>query len=90
VDDAIRIEGLSVLLDDDIQPPYLELGLGCGGQTFQAAILAAEEDWAVIVRDENGRPCVGDGELYATQAGAILAALLTALETSRNPALQIS
>lgn len=87
MNDTVQVDGLEVLLDDDDLPPYLSLRMRCNDREFQSVILAVEQEWALNIRDERGVSCVGDGELYGTQASAILAAMLTVLETSRNPAL---
>ena len=84
MDDAIEIQGLTPFLDDEEDPLVLDLTLACHGRIYRAAILPAEEEWAVNMREAGGRPCPANGELYATQADAILAAMLTALELSRH------
>lgn len=82
--DALEIVGLSDILDEDEELPYLDLGIRCADRTFRLAILAAEGQWTVNLRDERGRSCPGSGEFYDTQSDAILAALLIALDLSRR------
>ena len=77
--DAVTVTGLSVLLDEDSAPPYLELRIECHGRAFDAAILMAEEEWALNLRDVTGKPVLSEPELYPTQSAAILAALIAVL-----------
>lgn len=77
--DEVTISGIDVLLDEEADPPYLELRLRAGTRSFVAAILATEDLWALNIRDEQNHALPSDGELYATQSDAILAAMLTAL-----------
>jgi len=86
-EDMVEVLGLSVILDDDVQPPYLDLTLRSGGKTFRAGIMAAETEWALSVREDGGAHLPSDGELYATQEGAILAAMLIALQVGRGDTL---
>lgn len=82
-DDTLEISGLSAILDEDEDLPYLELTLRASRGSFRAAILQAEGSWTVNVRDENGRSCPGSGELYDTQGEAIYGAMLLALAIIR-------
>jgi hypothetical protein len=82
MDDTIEISGLNVLLEEDADPPYLDLTLRCNRQEYRAVILAAEEEWAVNVRSQDGALHSEDGELFPSQAAAILAAMLIALDHS--------
>lgn len=82
--DAVEVAGLEEVLDEDEELAYLELRLRCRDRTFRAAILRGEEEWTLNLRDERGRSLPGSGELYATQADTIVAALLLALEVSRQ------
>lgn len=82
--DAIEVEGLAVLLDDEIEPAVLDLALNCGGNTYRATILLAGDEWMMNVRDGAGRSHTSGDEAFPTQSGAILAALLSALELSRT------
>jgi hypothetical protein len=82
VDDEIEIAGLGELLDADAAP-VLDLRLRCAGRSFRAFVMVAEEQWTVSVRDDLNRTCPGSGELYATQADAVMASLLMALEATR-------
>jgi hypothetical protein len=82
MNDTVEIEGLTPLLDDDEEPPYLELVLRCNEQTYRTAILPADGEWTLRIEDGFGKTCPGSGEFYPTQADAILAAMLTALELS--------
>jgi hypothetical protein len=84
MDDAIEIGGLSQVLDEDEDLPYLELIMSSRGRSFKAAILAGADEWTVNVRDERGKSVPGSGELYDSQAAAVLAAALIALETARS------
>lgn len=81
--DAVTLTGLSVLLDEDAPPPYLELGLEYGGKSYRAAVLAVEEEWALHLRDVTGKTLLSEPELYPTQGAAVLAALVAVL--SRSP-----
>jgi hypothetical protein len=78
----VTINGLEALLDEDADPPYLELRLHAGTRDFAASILAVENNWALTMREDQGHPMPDGGDLYSTQADAILAALLTALHES--------
>ena len=84
MEDAIEVAGLVPLLDDDEVLPYLDLHLRSAGRSFQAAVLIADEEWTVNVRDERGRSCPGSGDLYATQTDAILAAMMIVLDITRR------
>jgi hypothetical protein len=84
MDDTVEITGLSELLDDDEELPYLDIGIRCAGRVFRAAVLTAEGEWTVNVRDERGRSCPGSGDLYATQSEAIIAGALIALDLARQ------
>jgi hypothetical protein len=83
-EDAVEVSGLGVLLDDDPEPPVLELGIRARQSTFRCTVLAVEEEWALNVRDERGVNLAADVELWATQAGAILGAMLVALDSARS------
>ena len=80
--DTVEIEGLTPLLDDDEEPPYLELTLRCNEQSYRTTILPADGEWTMRIEDGLGKSCPGSGEFYPTQADAILAAMLTALALS--------
>ncbi|HLJ69085.1 MAG TPA: hypothetical protein VKX16_17160 [Chloroflexota bacterium] len=84
MDDSITVDGLAALLDDQSEPPYLELTLRCNGQEYRVAILAAGGEWAVRVADSWGKSCTDPEDLYATQADALLVALLIAIDDSRK------
>jgi hypothetical protein len=84
MDDAIEVTGLAPLLDDDETLPYLDLQLRAAGRCFQVAVLVADEEWTVNVRDERGKSCPGSGDLYPTQADAFLAAMLIVLDITRR------
>jgi hypothetical protein len=84
MNETVEIEGLTPILDDDEEPPYLELVLRCNEHAYRAAILPADGEWTLRIEDALGKTCPGSGEFYATQADAILAALLTALELSSH------
>jgi hypothetical protein len=84
IGETVEISGLVPLIEDEEELPYLDLTLRCLGRTFRAAILVSEECWTVNVRDERGRSCPGSGDLYDTQAEAILAASLMVISLSRN------
>ncbi len=76
----MEVVGLRALLEAEEDPPYLDLTLRLQGRQFRAAILAADGEWTVNLRDERGKSCPGSGELYDAQADAILAAMLIALD----------
>lgn len=82
--DTVEITGLSAVLDEDAELPYLDLDLKCGDQAFRVAILAADGEWTVNVRDGRGKSVPGSGELYAAQSDAIVAALLICLQAGRT------
>jgi hypothetical protein len=83
--DLVQISGLATILDEgEGAPPYLELTLRCNGHEYNAAILAAESDWVVRVRDGSARSLTEDVDLYASQGDALLVALLIALDDSRS------
>lgn len=84
LDDTVTIAGLAEILDDEEELPYLDLTVRCLGRTYRAAVLASDGEWTVNLRDERGRSCPGSGELYETQADAILAAQLMALDLARR------
>src|SRR5947209_19933162 len=84
LDDAVTITGLAEILDDEEELPYLDLTVRCLGRSYRAAVLAGEGEWTVNLRDERDRSCPGSGELYETQADAIVAALLMALDLARR------
>lgn len=81
--DAVEIAGLSVLLDEEEIPPFLQIELRCARTVYRGAILAVEGEWAFHLRDEDGVGVVTEGDLYPTQSSAILAAMLTALDAGR-------
>lgn len=83
MNDTVEVEGLSVILDDEVDPPYLELRLRCNGQEHTATILAAEDEWALNLRGGEIQSEPDDVQLYPAQSDAIVAAMLIALETSR-------
>jgi len=84
--DGVEIWGLENLLDDDESIPYVELTVRCQGRAFRLRVLRAEEEWALHVQEEGGPSILGDGELFSTQAEAILAGALRALSAGqRNP-----
>jgi hypothetical protein len=82
-DDNVEIRGLASILDEGEEPPFLDLTLRCDGQEYRAAVLAVEDSWAVRVSDDWGHSCSEEADLYATQADAILIAMLIALDHSR-------
>lgn len=86
--DAIEIDGLAPLFEDEEAPLYLDLRLRSGARRFQAAILRSGEEWTLNVRDERGRIIPGSGELYDTISDAVLAALGLSLEIGRRRALR--
>ena len=77
--DPVTVTGLSVLLDEESPPAYIELGIECRGRSFRAAILAAEEEWALNLRDMTDKTLLSEPELYPTQGAAVLAALVAVL-----------
>ena len=79
-DSPIEVSGLSVILEDEEQLPYLELTLRCNGRGFRASILVAEDEWALRMREEGGPQVPTKDAMYPTQADAIVAAMLTTLE----------
>lgn len=83
-EDLVQIRGLSAILEEGSEPSYLDLRLRSNEREYRAVILLAGEEWTLNVRDEAGRSCPGSGEMYVTQSGAVLAAMLTALELSRE------
>ncbi len=83
-DDRIELSGLGAMLDEETELPYVDLHLHCGGRNLTAAILISEDQWTVNVRDERGRSVPGSGELFPTQADALLAALFIALHVARG------
>lgn len=85
--DTVSVTGLFPLLDEDETPAYLELGLRCRGRSYRAAILPVEEEWALSLRDESGRQLPGERDLYPTQVGAILAAMLTVIDARQGEGL---
>lgn len=86
--DAIEIDGLSPLFEDDETPLYVDLRLRSGGRQFHAAILRSGEEWTLNVRDERGRMMPGSGDIYDTISDAVLAALGLSLEVGRRRALR--
>jgi hypothetical protein len=84
LDDTVCLAGLAEILEDEEELPVVELTVRCLGRTFKATVLAAEGEWTVNLRDERGKSCPGSGELYDTQADAILAAQLMALDLARR------
>jgi hypothetical protein len=84
-DDIVCIAGLAPILDEGKDPPpFLELTLRCNGREYRAAIIAAEDEWAVRVRDASARSLTEDVDLYATQGDALLVAMLIALDDSHR------
>lgn len=85
-DDALEIRGLSVVLEAEQEPPYLELVVRCGGSTYGAAVLAAGKEWTLRMKDEDGKALPCPDEPFATQHAAVYAALLTVLDAALHPA----
>jgi hypothetical protein len=82
--DVIEVQGLSLLLAEEEFPPHLALQLTVAGKRFSATILAIELEWGMTVHDEDGNSLVEDADLYPTQSSAILAALLTVIDSAES------
>jgi hypothetical protein len=82
--DSVEVTGLSIILDEGDLPPFLSLRMRCGGKSYRVGVLAVEEDWAVNIRDEEGGTVFDEGELFPTQASAILGAMLAVIDAAQS------
>ena len=78
--DLLEVRGLSALLDFDEAPLLLNLWIRVADRAYRAAILPADDEWAVRVSGESGESLPGSGQFFTTQYGAVVAALLIALQ----------
>jgi len=83
-EDALTVSGLSALLHPDREPSdseshQLALTLRSNGDTYTATIVDMGDAWASVLEDTRGGSRSG---LDATQAAAIVSALLGALNTT--------
>lgn len=85
-DDTLEVRGLSVVLEAEQEPPYLELLVRCGAESYRAAILAAGGEWTLRLTTEDGEPVPSPDEPFATQHVAVYAALLSVLDAALHPA----
>jgi len=85
-EDTVEIRGLSVVLEAEQDPPYLELQIRCGGQAFRALILTEGQEWSLRLLTEDGDIATTSSEPFLTQHAAVYAAILAALDAGLHPA----
>ncbi|MBV9279282.1 MAG: hypothetical protein JOZ41_04305 [Chloroflexi bacterium] len=85
--DAVEVSGLLAIIGAQSKPLRLDLALKVNRQIYEATIIAATEGWVLDLRDDKETPLPGSGDVFPSQEGAIVCAMLQSLEASRQQPL---